>query len=60
MAFYYDSDEADQWEQEHDLKIIWKCPECKVYTYEAARYHNEALPCPDCRVDTINWGESYK
>lgn len=51
-------EEADQWEREHDFKIIWRCPQCD-YSYESPRYENEALRCPDCKCPTLQSGESY-
>ena len=44
--------------QEHDLRYIWKCPQCG-YEYEAPPDCNENLLCPDCGTRCVKSGESY-
>ncbi|MFA5154173.1 MAG: hypothetical protein WC554_16605 [Clostridia bacterium] len=53
-------DDFDDWAQEHDLRIIWKCPTLGCgYEYEERFGYNEALNCPDCGAQTRKAGESY-
>ena len=44
--------------QEHDLMIIWGCPNCD-FEYEDYPGINEADTCPDCECRCIRKGVSY-
>ena len=54
----YERTEREDWEQEHDLKIVWKCPSCS-FEYEDYPGVNESQPCPDCGALCRQSGESY-
>ena len=64
MSRYHDNDEDPEevtyrWEQEHDYRLHWKCYMCG-YSYEAERYCNEGLLCPECKqTNCVLVGESY-
>ena len=54
----HSEEELEDWEHEHQFRLVWKCPECD-YRYEAERHVNEALKCPDCDMRCISVGETY-
>ena len=60
MSYEVPEDQQEQWEQEHDLRIIWKCstPGCN-FEYSDRRGYNEARPCPECGGQTRQAGEEY-
>lgn len=60
MVEFENEEDQHQWEQEHDLKYVWKCsnPGCD-YEYEEEPGVNEGLQCPECNVPTVKYGESY-
>lgn len=54
------SDEDFQWDCEHETRIHWKCPNNCGYKYEDVPHVNERCKCPDCGVECIENGMSYR
>lgn len=59
MAYEVHEDDMDQWEHEHDFRIVWGCPNGCGEEYEEPRGYNEAMPCSECGARCVKKGESY-
>lgn len=60
MSYEIPAGENEQWEHEHEHRLIWICPSGCGYEYESERYVNEAMKCPTCDERCVSIGESYR
>jgi predicted Zn-ribbon and HTH transcriptional regulator len=58
MRYYEETEEEQQWQQEHNYMLIWKCPACD-YEYRDYPHTNERCLCPECKVPCVQSGETY-